>query len=86
LKNIYFKENYNFDIDILKNEFHLIYKLIKLQRECRFCLGFGNSKNLYLSSLNTKLKLNYLKCFFNQIDHLFFNFHHFDIYINFKHK
>jgi hypothetical protein len=65
-------------INRLNNEFHLVYKLLKLTNiECRF------SSNIYLSSENINLKLNYLKCFIDEIDYLFFNFHHFDVLIIF---
>jgi hypothetical protein len=67
--------------DILKNELHLVYKLVKLTQN-RLDLGFSN--NIYFSSPLINLKLNYLKCFIDEIDHLFFNFCHFDIIILFK--
>jgi hypothetical protein len=65
----------------LKNEFHLIYKLLKLTKNG---LNLKFSKNIYLKSDDIVLKLNFLKCFIDEIDHLFFNFHHFDLIIIFE--
>jgi hypothetical protein len=67
--------------NILNNEFHLVYKLLKLTKN-QFNLNFSN--NIYLKSDDIILKLNYLKCFIDEIDHLFFNFHHFDLIIIFQ--
>jgi hypothetical protein len=64
----------------LDNEFHLIYKLLKLTKN-EFDLSF--SDNIYFSSDDINLILNFLKCFIDEIDHLFFNFHHFDVLIIF---
>jgi cell division FtsZ-interacting protein ZapD len=47
-------------------------------------LDFNYSKNIYLQSDDDILKLNYLKCFIDEIDHLFFNFHHFDLIFIFQ--
>jgi hypothetical protein len=67
-------------INELNNEFHLVYKLLKLKN---LDLDLSHSDNIYFSSDNINLKLNYLKCFIDEIDHLFFNFHHFDVLIIF---
>jgi hypothetical protein len=64
----------------LKNEFHLVYKLLKLTKNQ---LNLKFSKNIYFNSDDITLKLNFLKCFIDEIDHLFFNFHHFDLIILF---
>jgi hypothetical protein len=66
------------DIDILDDEFQLVYKLLKLT-ENDIDLSFSN--NIYISSPFISLKLNYLKCFFDEIDHIFLNFQFFDIFI-----
>jgi hypothetical protein len=63
-------QKFNFD-----NDFHLVYKLLNFTKN-GFDLNFSN--NIYLLSDNIILKLNYLKCFIDVIDHLFFNFNHFD--------
>jgi hypothetical protein len=65
----------------LNNEFHLVYKLLKLTKNQ---LNLKFSKNIYFNSENIILKLNFLKCFIDEIDHLFFNFHHFDLIIIFE--
>jgi hypothetical protein len=78
---IYLKENSILNTEVLKNEFHLIYKLVKFSKND---LVLKNSKNIYLSSKNIYLKLNYLKCFIDDIDNLFFKFLHFDIIFSFK--
>jgi hypothetical protein len=64
----------------LDNEFHLVHNLIELTND-HLDLSFSN--NIYFRSQNTNLKLNYLKCFIDKFDHLFFNFHHFDFIILF---
>jgi hypothetical protein len=81
LKIIDLKHEKNELTDILDNEYHLIYKLLKLTQN-KLTLSFSN-KN-YSSSYDIKLKLNYLKCFIDDIDLLFFNFHNFDINFFFK--
>jgi hypothetical protein len=63
------------EINKLNNEFHLVYKLLKLTKNE---LDLKHSKNIYFQSDDIVLKLNFLKCFIDEIDHLFFNFHHFD--------
>jgi hypothetical protein len=79
LKKLHLHENYEFDkTNILNNEFHLVYKLIKLSENDKI-LDLDFSNNIYFLSKDIHLKLNYLKCFIDEIDHLFFNFHHFDI-------
>jgi hypothetical protein len=67
--------------NILNNEFHLVYKLLKLTKN-QFNLNFSN--NIYLLSDDIILKLNYLKCFIDEIDYFFFNFHHFDLIFIFQ--
>jgi hypothetical protein len=64
----------------LYNEFHLVYKLLKLTN---IESDWSFSSMIYLLSDNINLKLNYLKCFIDEIDHLFFNFHYFDLLIIF---
>jgi hypothetical protein len=64
----------------INNEFHLVYKLLKLTKNGLYL----NFSNIYLQSFDIILKLNYLKCFIDEIDHLFFNFHHFDLIIIFQ--
>jgi hypothetical protein len=64
------------DPDILNNEFDLVYKLLNLTK---FDLDLSFSNNIYINSTDINLKLNYLKCHLNEIDHLFFHFFHFDI-------
>jgi hypothetical protein len=64
----------------LNIELHLFYKLIKLTKN-GLKLNFSN--NIYFKSDDIILKLNYLKCFIDEIDQLFFNFHHFDLIIKF---
>jgi hypothetical protein len=81
LKIIDLKHEKNELTDILDNEYHLIYKLLKLTQN-KLTLSFSN-KN-YSSSYDIKLKLNYLKCFIDDIDNLFFKFLHFDIIFSFK--
>jgi benzoyl-CoA reductase/2-hydroxyglutaryl-CoA dehydratase subunit BcrC/BadD/HgdB len=65
----------------LNNEFKLVYKLLKLTNN-QFNLDFSN--NIYFNSDDIILKLNYLKCFIDEIDYLFFNFHHFDLIFIFQ--
>jgi hypothetical protein len=67
--------------DILNNELDLIYKLLILSS---FSINFDFSDNIYLFSPDNKLKLNYLVCYIDKIQHLFFNFHHFDIIISYE--
>jgi hypothetical protein len=59
----------------LDNEFHLVHRLMELTGND---LDLRFSNNIYFKSHDIILKLNYLKCFIDEIDHLFFNFHHFD--------
>jgi hypothetical protein len=59
----------------LNNEFHLVYKLLKFTKNK---LNLKLSNNIYFKSDDIILKLNFLKCFIDEIDHFFFNFHHFD--------
>jgi hypothetical protein len=81
IKNKFLKEIFlNDQRNILNNEFQLVYKLLKLTKN-QLNLDFSN--NIYLQSNDIILKLNYLKCFIDEIDHLFFNFHHFDLIIIF---
>jgi hypothetical protein len=84
MKNKILKEiciNVNNDqTNILNNEFHLVYKLLKLTKN-KLNLNFSN--NIYFKSDDILLKLNFLKCFIDEIDHLFFSFHHFDFIIIF---
>jgi hypothetical protein len=81
LKKIHFDQNHDFtNTDILNDEFHLIYKLTKLTKND---FNFGSSKNIYFSSPNIHLKLNYLICFIDEIHCFFLNFHHFDFKILF---
>jgi hypothetical protein len=82
LKEIYLDYIYIDKPNILNNQFHLVYKLLKLTKN-QFNLKF--SSNIYFKSDDIILKLNFLKCFIDEIDHLFFNFHHFDfIFIFYK--
>jgi hypothetical protein len=81
LKEICLDSNNFFDrINKLNNEYHLIYKLLKFTKN-RLDLNFSN--NIYFLSKDIILKLNFFKCFIDEIDHLFFNFHHFDFIIIF---
>jgi hypothetical protein len=81
IKNKFLKEIFlNDQRNKLNNEFQLVYKLLKLTKN-QLNLDFSN--NIYLQSNDIILKLNYLKCFIDEIDHLFFNFHHFDLIIIF---
>jgi hypothetical protein len=81
LKEIRFNFNYFFDqTNELNNEFHLVYKLLKFTKN-KMKLNFSN--NIYIQSDDIILKLNFLKCFIDEIDYLFFNFHHFDMNIIF---
>jgi hypothetical protein len=74
LKEIYLSKDSI--IDNPNNEFHLVYKLLKFTKNS---LNVNNiSNNIYFKSDDFILKLNFLKCFIDEIDHLFFNFHHFD--------
>jgi hypothetical protein len=59
----------------LKNELDLVYKLLKLTKNGLFYF----LDNIYFKSKDIILKSNYLKCFIDEIDYLFFNFHHFDL-------
>jgi hypothetical protein len=68
-------------INKLDNEFHLVYKLIELTEKD---LNLSFSNNIYFQSNDVVLKLNYLKCFIDQIDHFFFNFHQFDLIFIFQ--
>jgi hypothetical protein len=70
-------------VHYLKNEFHLVYKLLKLTQKKFLSVEVDYSDNIYLLSGDINLKLNYLKCFIDEIDHLFFIFHHFDLLIIF---
>jgi hypothetical protein len=66
----------------LENEFHLVHKLIELTKDH---LDLSFSKNIYFRSHDNNFKLNYLKCFIDEIDHhFFFNFRHFDLIIIFQ--
>jgi hypothetical protein len=67
-------------INKLNNEYHLVYKLLKFTKN-NLNLNFSN--NIYFKSNDFVLKLNFLKCYIDEIDHLFFNFHHFDFIIIF---
>jgi hypothetical protein len=81
MKNKFLKEIFIFINDKtnkLNNDFHLVYKLLKLTKDG---LELNSSNNIYLQSDDIILKLNYLKCFIDEIDHLFFNFYHFDLII-----
>jgi hypothetical protein len=62
------------------NEFHLVYKLLKLTKN-EFDLRF--SDNIYFLANDVNLKLNFFKCYIDEIDHLYFNFHQFDVLIIF---
>jgi hypothetical protein len=63
--------------EILDGEYNLVYKLLKLTNNY---LHFNFSKNIYFSSPYMKLRLNYLKCYIDEINYLFINFHiNFDI-------
>jgi hypothetical protein len=64
----------------LNNEFHLVYKLLKLTKN-KLNLFFSN--NIYFKSDDIILKLNFLKCFIDEIGLLFYNFHYFDLIIIF---
>jgi hypothetical protein len=66
--------------NILNNEFDLVYKLLKLTKNE---LDLSFSDNIYFLSDDINLKLNFFKCFIDKIHHLFFNFHHFDVFIIF---
>jgi hypothetical protein len=85
IKNKFLRRIYIYDfIDESKkldNEFHLVHKLIELTGND---LDLSFSNNIYFQSHDIILKLNYLKCFIDQIDHLFFNFHYFDLIIIFQ--
>jgi hypothetical protein len=86
IKNNFLKEicldsnNFIDRINKLNNEYHLIYKLLKFTKN-RLDLNFSN--NIYFLSKDIILKLNFFKCFIDEIDHLFFNFHYFDFIIIF---
>jgi hypothetical protein len=84
MKNKYLKEirlnKLNDRSNKLNNEFYLVYKLLKLT-DNQLDLNYLN--NIYFNSKNIILKLNYLKCFIDEIDHLFFNFHHLDLFFIF---
>jgi hypothetical protein len=80
LKGICINVN-NDQTNILNNEFHLVYKLLKLTKN-KLNLNFSN--NIYFKSDDILLKLNFLKCFIDEIDHLFFNFHNFDLIFIFQ--
>jgi hypothetical protein len=80
LKEICFDNNSIDEPNIFKNEFHLLYKLLKLTKNQ---LNLDLSNNIYFKSDDIVLKLKYLKCFMNEIDYSFFNFHHFDFIIIF---
>jgi hypothetical protein len=75
LKEIYFSYK-DFIIDVPNNEFHLVYKLLKFTKNS---LDLNISNNIYFKSDDFILKLNFLKCFIDEIDHFFFNFHQFDL-------
>jgi hypothetical protein len=83
IKNKFLKKIYLHDFidksNKLEDEFHLVHKLIKLKGD----LDLRFSNNIYFRSHDIILKLNYLKCFIDEINHLFFNFHHFDFTIIF---
>jgi hypothetical protein len=81
LKKIRFDSfsSYKNEIKLIDNEFLFVYKLIMIS-ENELDLRF--SKNIYFSS--PFVRLNYLKCFIDHFDNLFFNFHHFDIIILFQ--
>jgi hypothetical protein len=79
LKEIYFDQNIDFS-NKLNHEYNLVYKLLKLTDNQ---LDLNISKNIYFQSDDIILKLNFLKCLIDEIDHLFFNFHHFDLIIIF---
>jgi hypothetical protein len=70
----------NDQTNILNNEFHLVYKLLKFTKN-KLNLNFSN--NIYFLSDDINLKLNFLKCFIDEINHSFFNFYHFDFIILF---
>jgi hypothetical protein len=80
LKKISFDSFYSFknEYKLFDNEFLFVYKLIMISEDE---LDLRFSKNIYFSS--PFVRLNYLKCYIDHIDHLFFNFHHFDISILF---
>jgi hypothetical protein len=79
IKNKFLKEIYIGDFvderNKFENEFHLVYKLLKFTNN-EMNLNFSN--NIYFRSNDIILKLNFLRCFIDEIDHLFFNFHKFD--------
>jgi hypothetical protein len=75
LKEIYLNYNSFGQPNKLNNEFHLVYKLLKFTTNS---LNIKFSNNIYLKSDDIILKLNFLKCFIDEIDHWFLNFHHFD--------
>jgi hypothetical protein len=84
IKNKFLKKIYLHDfidkLNKLEDEFHLVHKLIELTGND---LDLSFSNNIYFRSHDIILKLNYLKCFIDEINHLFFNFHHFDFTIIF---
>jgi hypothetical protein len=81
LKNINLDSFKKFEkTEILDNEFHLVYQLLNLTQD-RY--NFHFSKNIYFSE-KINIKLNYLKCFIDHFDHLFFKFHFFDILFEFQ--
>jgi hypothetical protein len=85
IKNKFLRRIYLLDfvdeINKLDNEFHLVHKLIELTGKD---LDLSFSNNIYFQSHDIILKLNYLKCFIDHIDHLFFNFHQFDLIFIFQ--
>jgi hypothetical protein len=83
LKKIFLDNENIEETDILDEEYYLVYKLVILTDNY---LHFNFSKNMFFSITDLNLKLNYLKCYIDEINHLFFNFHHFDIYLFFHKK
>jgi hypothetical protein len=72
--------------DLLKNENHLFYKMLKLKSgEMGFWKSF--SKNIYLSkNCGVGIKQNYFKCFIDHLHILFLNFMDFDFIFFFNKK
>jgi hypothetical protein len=83
LKEIQLWESYSGEYDVsdalFRNEYQFFYKLLFLTRKReRFLRSI--SKNIYLKK-GFEIKVNYFKCFIDNINHLFFNFCEFDFYI-----
>jgi hypothetical protein len=90
LKEIYLNElemkniDINYFMNIFQKELELVYKLICLCRKSRLNLSFigniyfSNNNEVDLKNDNFILKINYLKCFIDNFDFLFWNFSNFD--------